>query len=68
VTVKFYIQRSFFLFSVALLAGCATHSANSTRTENALAARTSNGAFSLAALPGETSELDKLAILWRLDF
>jgi polysaccharide export outer membrane protein len=48
------------------LVGCATQSPNSTQEDKSIGVpQSSNGAFSSASLPGEKSDLDKLADLWR---
>ena len=51
------------LVSLLFLFGCATHS---TQEDKSIGVpQSSDGAFSSASLPGEKSDLDKLADLWR---
>ena len=60
---KNHFSRCAFVSLFLGLVGCATHS---TREDKSIGVpQSSNGAFSSASIPGEKSDLDKLADLWR---
>ena len=60
---KNHFSRCAFVSLFLCLFGCATHS---TQEDKSIGVpQSSNGAFSSASIPGEKSDLDKLADLWR---